>query len=458
MTHALPRYMIPIIGVCLCVLPAVAGFAQDDTPAAMALEDAMRLALQRHPSMAAAASDVDAAQAALEAQQARRLPTLSLDASGRIQQSLRQRIALDDGTIRTTGGTSETSDVTVGLTHTFLESGRSESIEAARVQAAASLATVENSRRQLLTDVAATFNAILAQQELVEVADAAVRTSQQHLELVDARIEAGVAAPSDRVAVEAELADAEFEAVRAVNAVWTALADLRALLAMPIDSLPIIRGDLEVPAELGELEAWIADAFVLRPDLEVQRYSLRVAELAVDQAEIDAGLTYSVQGGADYGRHDGTTGDTWFIGAGVSYPLFDRQSDASVERAEAQLEAVRQRLAEAELDISRQVTIAYYSFADANARVTAAEASVRAAERNLEVARERYAEGLANIIEVTDAELVWRRASSNLVQARYDRNISWYQLLAAAGRPLLSEAALDAASGEEMQTETVVNP
>jgi outer membrane protein len=435
----------------LCVLCAVTTApAQEQAPHLLTLDEAMRLAVERNPSIEVARSGAEAARASLDGQRGRRLPNLSFDANARISESLSRDIVVGGDTVRSGGGRSETSDLQLTLTHTFYQSGREQAIAEQRWRTRASELGVANARRQLLVEVAGTFYGVLAQQELAEVADQAVAAAEQHLDLVDARIEAGTVAPADRLTVEAELADAEFEAVRTVNAVWTRLSDLRALLALPADELPLIRGDLQTPRATGDLEEWIADALQARPDLQAQRHRVRASELALEQAKIDAGLSLSVQGQADYGRHTGETGDTWFIGGGLSFPLFDKQARASVDAAQANLESTRQSLAEQELSVSRQVSSAWYGLRDATGRVVAAEASVAASATNLEAARERYVEGVANIIEVTDAEVSWRRARGNLVQARYDRNVAWYQLLAAAGRPLLNETA---GAGEPADTD-----
>ncbi|MGI5817724.1 MAG: TolC family protein [Armatimonadota bacterium] len=447
-----------LAAICLLLVPTGAT-AQDEAPHLLTLEQAMRLALERNPAVGVALTGAEAARYSLEGQQARRLPTLSFDASARISESLSRTAVVGGDTIRTGGGRSESSDVQLTLSHTFYQSGRDEAISEARQRTRASELGIDDTVRRLLADVAATFHGVLAQQELAEVADRAVSAAQLHLDLVDARIEAGTVAPADRLAVEAALADAEFEAVRTVNAVWTRLADLQALLALPTDELPVIRGELDAPSVTGDLEEWVAEALEMRPDLQAQRHRLRATELSLRQAEIDAGLTMSVQGQADYGRHTGNTGETWFIGGGLSFPLFNKQARASVDRAEADLESVRQTLAEQELSVSRQVAGAWYTLRDAIGRVEAAGVSVAASATNLEAARGRYAEGVVTIIEVTDAELSWRRAQANLVQARFDRNVAWYQLLAAAGRPLVDEAVEDdsdaPAATDELNAETV---
>jgi len=444
------------VGMVTALLLPMAAWGQADTPNVLTLEEAMRTALERNPGISVAYLNAEGSYASLEGQRARRLPTLSFDASGRVSESLARDIVVGGDTVRSGGGRSETSDVQLTLTHTFYQSGREEAIDEARARTRASEAGIEDAKRTLLADVASTFHSVLAQQELAQVADQAVDAAELHLNLVDARIEAGTVAPADRLTVEAELADAQFEAVRTLNAVWTTLSDLRSLLALPADELPLIRGGLDAQVAAGQLEDWIAEAMQQRPDLYAQRERLRASELALKQARIDAGVSLSVQGQADYGRHSGDTGETWYIGGGLSFPLFDKAARSAVDRAEIDLETTRQTLAEQELNVSRQISNAWYTLRDAIGRVAAAQASVAASEKSLEAARERYAAGVATIIEVTDAEVSWRRAAANLVQARYDRNVAWYQLQAAAGRLLLdTEASNGATTTDEVGAETV---
>jgi len=433
---------------------------QEEIPHLLTLGEAMRLAVERNPSIDAAQSSLAAARAGLEGQRARRLPTLSFDADARVSESLARTINVGQGTVQSGGGRSQTSDVQLTLSHTFYQSGRDEAISEARARTRAGDLGIDDAQRRLLADVASSFFGVLADQELAEVADQAVAASEIHLDLVDARIEAGTVAPSDRLTVEAELADAQFEAVRTVNSVWTALANLRSLLALPVDSLPLIRGNLDEAYPRGDLETWLAEALEARPDLRAQRERVRAGELALKQAKISAGVSVSVQGQADYGRHTGTTGDTWSILGGLSFPLFNKQARASVDAARANLDGTRQTLAQQELAASQQVSNAWYVLSDASGRAIAAAASVAASRTNLDAARERYADGVATIIEVTDAELSWRRAQSNRIQALYDRNVAWYQLLAASGRSLMDEAAslTDAAeTTNELDAGTVEN-
>ena len=439
---------------CLFALMLVQPVHAQEIPRVLTVQDAMRLAVERNPLIAAAESGSEASEAALEAQRARRLPTLSTGASARIQQSLARPVTVPGGTIRSGGGIIETSEIALSLQHSFVQSGRSEAIAAADARLDISRASLEDSRRALTRNVAATYYAIMAGQELAEVAQQAVSSAELTLELVDARIEAGVAAPAERLTVEADLARARYEALAAENAVWQSLAELRAQLALPPDEQPLLRGELDEVPPVAGLDYWVDRGLLERPDLEADAHRVRVAELALQQQRIQAGLSYNLIGQADYGRYTGTTGETWQVAAGISFPLFDRVSGAGVAEAQASLEQTREFLEDARLAVTREISQAWYNLRDARERVVSAELAQDAAASSLEVSRARYGEGLVTIIEVTDAELQWRRAAATLVQARYDRVVSYYRLLAAGGHSLL-EHEVEETRGTD-QSDTVV--
>ncbi len=427
--------VLPILTLCLT---ATALYAQE-VPAQLTLQDCFRLALERNPSLHAARYDVAASKAGLDAQVGRWLPRLNARYNTRVQQSLPRTIQIGGGVVETTSVRSTTHDMGLSLNQTFYQSGLAESIAAARTQLQASNYSLADARRRLLVQVAATFYTVLANQQLADVARKGVEASRMHLEMVDARIQAGTAAPVDRRPVEVELAQARLDAVRTINATWQALADLKALLDLQTPRPLLLEGEFTPPSQVGELDAWLQEALDNRPDLAAQVANVRAAGLALEQARIAAGVTLSATGQLDYGRYSGSTGESWWLAAGASYPLHDKTTRAEVDRAQARLHAARQRLADFKLAVKREVERAWYDLQNATQRVQAAQAAVRAAEANLQAARERYNEGVAIIVEVVDAEQSLRESRASLVQSRYDQVVAYYQLLAAAGRSLFEE-------------------
>jgi len=385
------KWIVLTLMILLALSLCAGAWPQDDLPRPLTLEDAFQIALERNPSVAAAASELDARRANLGANKAHRLPTLTAGWNWHAQQSLSQ--AMMTGTNRSTS-----RDLSLTLNHTFYESGLSESISAAHQQVQASEASLENARRQLLKQVAATYHTILASQELAQVADDAVSAAEHHLEMVNAKIEVGTAAKVDRLAIESELAGARYDFVQAVNAVWQALAELQALLALSPETLPMLGKAPQLDYSRGKLENWIEQALAERPDIIAQRHQLRAAELNVDQAKIAAGVSLSVVGQASYGQYTDNSGESWSVGAGASFPLYNRQAQAGVEQARASLEAARQQFSELKLTVTREVAQAWYALGNASERIAAAEASVQAATANLDSTREQYAPACSSTV------------------------------------------------------------
>jgi outer membrane protein len=125
------------------------------------------------------------------------------------------------------------------------------------------------------------------------------------------------------------------------------------------------------------------------------------------------------------------------VSAGVSLPIFNGQARASVDGAEANLRSAEAQMAELELSVRREIEQQYLAFAEADERITVAQTGEDSARVSLAAAEARYAEGLAIVIEVTDADQSLREAQASRVQALYDYNLAHTRLLSAVGADLL---------------------
>jgi len=324
----------------------------------------------------------------------------------------------------------------VSVSLTLWDSTTSSSIAQAEASAEAAGYRVEELHRTLLQSVASLYLGALGQEQLAEVAGSAVMASLRHLDLVQARIDAGTAAAADRLPIEVELAQARLQATQAESALSQTLADLRATIGLPSGPpLKLSETLTPVPEEksLDELLEQIPE----RPDVQQQEAQVQAQWWAVKLAEQNASLSYSVTAQGDYGRHTGVQGETWRLGAGVTYPLYSRGARADVTSARASLTSVQAQLAELELQARRQIEQAYLALTAAREQITAAEVAEQNARMNLEAAEARYAEGVAMIIEVTDAEQSLRSAEAARVRAVYEYSLAHVQLLTAVGADLL---------------------
>ena len=76
-----------------------------------------------------------------------------------------------------------------------------------------------------------------------------------------------------------------------------------------------------------------------------------------------------------------------------------------------------------------EVTEAQYTLNESVKQVNLTNNSLGQASENLDLVTERYREGLANIIEVFDAQIFWQRAYKNFIDSKtgYQINKSKFQ-------------------------------
>lgn len=404
----------------------------------LTLEDCLQLARQLRPSLQAAQQRGQAATAARQREEASRLPQLGARMDLRETQSLPFPTPIGGGLITTARQRTTTHNAALSLDMTFYQTGQSESIARARASERGSWYNAEDAERTLLADVASLFYAALANRRLAEVAAEGVQASEQHLNMVDAKIEAGTAARSDRLTVEVELAQARLEAIRTETAAQQSLQDLRATIGLrPGPPLNLV-GDLRTPLVEDTVEGLSQQALEKRPDLLSQRASAEAADWSLRLAEQRLRPFLSAIGHADYGAHTNVTGESWWVGTSLTFPLFSKSDRADRDVAEANRNAAQSGLTDLELQIGRQVEREYLNLQQAQARIPAAAKAVESAQLNVEVTRERYREGIAIIIEVIDAEQSLLQAQGQHTQALYDYNTARIQVLTAAGESLLS--------------------
>ena len=418
--------LIPVVAaVCAHAQPAPSAAVPGvDLEKPLTLDDLVRLALANNPVTTIAVETVKRADAGVVQARAAQLPDLGLNWDAR-----------QDKTLTGPSGGRSSRDLNLTLSQTFYKSGLREQIGAARAGARAARYGDVDTRRALILNVAQSYFAALANVGLAEVAMRAVASSQQHLDLADARIGRGVAARADRYPFEVELAQARLAAISADNAAKTSLTDLKRAVGLPSSTAIKIAQAQTYPPYSGKLAELLQTAYGNRPDIKQSQEQVKQSRQLLRIAEIQAGPVLTVGGAADYGRHTGTTGDDWQVSAGVSMPIFDAGlSKAGVDSARSSLRITEENLRSTQLEISAEVERNFLNVTAAAAGITAADAALQSAQVSLGAAQEKYANGVGTVVDVTDAQTKLEQADAAQVKARYDYNTSLAALKAAVGR------------------------
>ena len=417
----------------------------DAAPArALTLPDLVDLALCRNPATAAAWAGVRSAAAGVGIARAADLPTLSAGIGPTLSRTDNFRgQSFVNATGQAFGVSSNSTDLgsTASLALSYLIfdfGGRRARIDAARANQASALASFADTAQTIALNTVTAYNSVQANAASVTAALASVAFARQSFDFARAREVAGVATPSDRLQARSSLAQAELTLTQARGNLRTSEGQLATVVALPAST----RLDLAAAPALGSsdllktnVDALIADAERLRPDIAVQRANVDAADAQVRAARSD--LRPSVGASAsDNINYANSTNDrnSASVGVMLSIPFFNgygrtyavTQAQAQRDRAAAFAEQTRQN---AGLDVFTNYTAldtAIRSLATARELIAS---SVAAAD----IAQGRYKAGVGTFTDLLNAQSQLASARQQLVQADFNVRTAQAQLARAIG-------------------------
>jgi len=305
-------------------------------------------------------------------------------------------------------------------------------------QLKAARAQVQQSRDQVLLNVVRAYAAAWQMQEALTLRAGQVTVAEAHLEDTQALDSVGMVTRDAMLKAKLEVEKArrgvrEGEQLQrqAMRGLQLALG-VRELQAGTLTAIPSV--DIARIDDIGLVD----QALAARPDARAAKAQAQAAQdLKADavlqflpQFSVTGNLSWSDQSaGFDKQRH------SWWLGMGVNLPIWDggqrmqnaRDAASKKRQAEAQLEAVRQR-------VRVEVENAWDAYQLRRDSVRIVELELELAAEVQKLIQARYQAGEATQVEVLDAGSALAFAELSLLQARTDREVAAAELLAAAGR------------------------
>jgi outer membrane protein TolC len=395
-------------------------------PPAVTLEEAVGRALARNPSIAAAAAEIDRAQALVREAQAAYFPTV-------VGNGAYTRLDSD----RVVGGrvTADTNQLAGNVTATLpliAPVARADTAHARENVRVTELGAADV-RRQIAQAAARTYLSVVAQHRLVAVAETARESAKAHYEYAHTRFTGGVGRSIDEVRAAQDLAADEAQ----VQAAYAALARVREALGVllaapgPVDSVDAV--------DLGPtptLPAALEDARNRRTDVRAQAGRVAAAEKLVDDVWV-----YYAPYLAAVGQPFLQTGTPVLPTAGwqaqlvLSLPLYDggARGGISAERS-ASLAEARASLDSLVRQAQSDVRVAFEAMVRADQSLVAARDASRLAKRAYELANLGYQGGATDNLQVIDAASRQRDAEVAAAQAEDVARQARLDLLVGSGR------------------------
>jgi outer membrane protein TolC len=428
------------------LLASVGTVAGDVLP--LDADAAVELALEASDRRDAASARVAAASQQIEAADARRLPTLDLEASVAHRSSVPE--ASFPESIPDIGGfvlfpnIQDTYRAGVVLTQPVWTGGAiSGNREAARHEEAAAAAEAARVDDDLRYEARTAYWSSVAADAALDAGRAEAERAARLLDDARALREAGMAVRADELGAAARLAAARVRVIDAEAEAANRRAALRSLLGLPpgTDLELTDRGD-RLPAEPRAVEPLVADALTTRPEviaLTARRDALvsRSATVAApNRPQVSLGARWDVaRPNERYLPLEDTWNTSWSVGLFAGWRVFDgNRTDSEVAILHAEQAAVESDLAEVERRIALDVDTARRSLVAALAAETAAAAAVEAATAREADSRDRYTAGVGTVSDVLDAQAELADAELALIRASSGAWIADAGLRRAVGR------------------------
>jgi outer membrane protein len=443
-----PRSLLAL--AFLLVSPAV-GAGADDAPlpaTRLTLAEALERARANSARLAQYAALESAAAAGLRGARAARLPQADLTAGYTRQSGVPEFSLVLPGSPPVTRtlfpNIPNNYRAHVGLFEPLYTGGRiAAGVDAADHQRLAANHDLEAAVQDLALETTTAYWSLVTARETAHVLTQSLASFEAHLQDAQNRLDVGLSAKSDVLAVQVERDRAELGRLRAENALAIANEELVRLVGLPADARIEPADEVPAPAPpTAEPEALVASALATRPELIALRSRQDAAHAAVRIARAPGLPQVGLSAGYDYARPNTRIfplvddwKDSWSVGVSVSITAFDGgRTKAATAQASAQAEALRHQVEDLERRVRVEVKSRLLDLATARAALDVAGHALEAAQEAERVERDRYREGVSRSSDLLDAETRSLQASVDRTNAAASLSLAHARLDRAVGR------------------------
>jgi outer membrane protein TolC len=288
----------------------------------------------------------------------------------------------------------------------------------------------------------ADYYEVIAQTELLRVAQERTARAEQQLDIARARVLSGAAVQTDSLQLLLELTRAQVEELQQDAAVKVSRLQLGRRIghsgpadAVPLDTLPA----RQLP--ISETDAY-REALTESPRVGVVQAEARVADAFFKSERSTYLPTISLfgqwAGWDDQIIPDATTRTTY--GVSLNFPLWDGANrEIRVYRANTLRQVAEAARLDTEREVGRNIVAAYQAYDAARASAELAARGVLVSRENLRVQQERYQAGATTILDLLVAQVNVTEAEAGLVQARFTTRLALAGVEAILGRRLFDK-------------------
>ena len=327
-------------------------------------------------------------------------------------------------------------DVRANLSQSVFNFKNLEKERAASVSVKAAQFTYKDAREMVVLAVGNSYLESIAAAARVETAQAQVASAQALYDKAADQLKAGLSPAIDALRSQVELQTRQQQLIVARND----LAKMKLNLARIIGLAPgqefvlTEKAPYQALAAL-PLDTYLQRAYAGRPDYQAALAQVQAAELSRRAAFAGHYPTVDLAANlGDIGVAPGQSNGTWQVNGGINIPIFaGNRVHSDVLEADAQLKQARSQLGDLRGRIDYEVRTALLDLSAAAEQVEVARSSVDLAEQALAQSQDRFTAGVADNLEVVQAQEAVASAHESYIQSLYAHNLSKVELAYAIG-------------------------
>jgi len=309
------------------------------------------------------------------------------------------------------------------------ERAASESLKSAQY-------SFKDARELVVLAVGNAYLMAIASAARIETTDAQVKNAQALYDKAIDQQKAGLNPAIDTLRSQVELQTRQQQLIAARNDFDKQKLSLARVIGLPLGQQFVLteKAPYQVLTPL-PLEVYLQRAYVSRSDYQAVQAQVRAAELSRRAAT--AGHYPTLDFNANYGDIGVTpaqSNGTWQVNGGLNIPIFaGGKTHSDVLEADAQLKQARSQLNDLRGRIDYEVRASLLDLSSAAEQVEVARSSVDLAEQTLAQSEDRFTAGVADNLEVVQAQESVASAHETYIQSLYAHNLAKIELARAIG-------------------------
>lgn len=426
------RFALAALAVVLTTI-SVEAEPKAETPAKLTLMDALAVAYETNPQLAAAQAGLRATDETVAIANSKWRPNISANGT----------YAYNEAKISGTGGMKTIThplQATFGFSQELFRGGRTYAeIGRAKANVRAGRAELQATEQTVLLAAVTAYMDVVRDTAIVDLRRHNVEVLRRQKESTALEFKAGSLTRTDVAQAEARLAGAQAALTTAEGQLAISRATFGQVIGRPAESLE------EQPASPKSMpqseDVAVATAAHGNPALVQAQEMEKAADYAVDDA-IGAMLPEAnIQGGYQYSQNSyasalGAGQVTQGIGvqAQINIPIYQGGAEQAAVRQAKQLRAQAQlNVSVADRQVREAVASAWNTYQAALASITSNEATAKSNDIAFTGVSKEQRVGGRTILDVLNAQQELLNAQVAVVTSRRDATVAGYQVLAAAG-------------------------